>query len=61
MVRKLPATQQTQVRPLSREDPLVRDSLPTSVFLPGEPMDRGICKAKATAQVVTKSQTWLSH
>ena len=35
-VKYLPATQETQVRPLGWEDPLEKGMLPTPVFLPGE-------------------------
>ena len=36
MVKNLPATQETQVRSLGREDPWRRKWQPTQVFLPGE-------------------------
>ena len=36
MVKNLPAMQETWVESLGWEDPLVREWLPTPVFLPGE-------------------------
>ena len=36
VVKNLPATQETRVRSLGREDPLERKWQPTPVFLPGE-------------------------
>ena len=35
-VKNWPAVQETWVRSLSLEDPLEKEGLPTSVFLPGE-------------------------
>ena len=45
-VRNLPAIQETQVLSLGQEDPLEEGTAPTPVFLPGEPMDRGVWWAK---------------
>ena len=36
MVKNLPVIQETQVRPLGREDPLEKGMGTTPVFLPGE-------------------------
>ena len=41
MVNNLPTMQETWIRSLGREESLEREWLPTSVFLPGNPMDRG--------------------
>ena len=46
MVKNLPAIQETQVLSLGQEDPLEEGTAPTPVFLPGEPMDRGVWWAK---------------
>ena len=35
-IKNLPAVRETQVQPLSLEDPLEKEILPTLVFLPGE-------------------------
>ena len=44
-VKNLSATQVTQVRSLSREDPWRRKWQPTPVFLPGKSTDRGLWQA----------------
>ena len=36
MVKNLPAMRETWIRSLDCEDPLIREQLPTPVFLPGE-------------------------
>ena len=62
MVKTLPAMQETQVQPLSQEDPWRREWQPTPVFLPGKPLGqrslegynpRG-CKESDTTK-------WLTH
>ena len=45
-VERLPIVQETQVLSLGQEDPLEEGTAPTPVFLPGEPMDRGVRWAK---------------
>ena len=36
MIKNLPTTQETWIRPLGQEDPLEKGMQPTPVFMPGE-------------------------
>ena len=40
-VKNLPTMWETQIQSLGQEDPLKKGGLPTSLYLPGEFMDRG--------------------
>ena len=41
VVKNLPTMQETPILSLGWEDPLEKETAPTPVFLPGNPMDRG--------------------
>ena len=58
-VKNEPAMQETRVRSLGQEDPLERERQLTLVFLPDNPMERGVWQA--TVHGVTKSQTRLNN
>ena len=59
MVKNLSSLQKTQVQSLLWKTPWRRAGLPTPVFLPENPMDRGAWWA--TVHGVTKNQTLLSN
>ena len=59
MIKNLPTMQETRVQSLGWEDlHWKRERLPSPVFLPGDPMNRGAWWA--TACGVAESRTWLS-
>ena len=58
-VKNEPAMQETRVRSLGQKDPLEREWQLTLVFLPDNPMERGVWQA--IVHGVAKSQTRLNN